>query len=161
MDFDANRDQPFTLTTLDLVPSHKPDIMWDLNVCPWPLEDNSYDEIHGYEILEHLGAQGHAYSFFEQCSEVYRILRPNGVFAGSCPRWDSPWAWGDPSHVRVINEGTLHFLDAVGYDDIGKTAQTDFRHLWKGDFERIEIGKSEHQMFFRMKAHKPSRRPIV
>jgi len=159
LDFDANRDQPFTLTTLDLVPSHKPDIVWDLNVCPWPIEDNSYDEIHGYEILEHLGAQGHAYSFFEQFKEIYRILKPGGMFVGSCPRWDSVWAWGDPSHVRIINEGTLHFLDAVGYDDVGKTAQTDFRHIWNGDLSKIEVVKSEHQMLFRLHAHKPSRRP--
>ena len=50
-------------------------------------------------------------------------------------------------------------MDAVGYDDVGKTAQTDFRHIWNGDLSKIEVVKSEHQMLFRLHAHKPSRRP--
>jgi hypothetical protein len=45
------------------------------------------------------------------------------------------WAWGDPSHRRVINEGSFTFLDQTQYaKQVGKTAMTDFRSLWKGDF---------------------------
>ena len=73
-----------TLTTLDIEPSHKTDVVWDLNVCPWPFEDNSFDEIHGYEILEHLGQQGDAKSFFAHFWEIYRILNPLGTWQLRC-----------------------------------------------------------------------------
>ena len=46
------------LTTLDLNPDHKPDVVWDLNNIPLPFEDSAFDEIHAYNILEHVGRQG-------------------------------------------------------------------------------------------------------
>ena len=149
---------PPVITTLDLEPRHRPDVVWDLNVLPWPFEDNSFDEIHAYEVLEHLGQQGDAESFFAHFGEVYRILRPLGYLAGSVPRWDSLWALGDPSHRRVINEGSFTFLDQTQYErQVGKTAMTDFRSIWKGDFETEAVQKVGEQMYFILKAHKPTR----
>jgi len=40
------------LTTLDFSPDAKPDVIHDLEVLPYPFEDNSFDEIHAYEVLE-------------------------------------------------------------------------------------------------------------
>jgi SAM-dependent methyltransferase len=176
LDFDATSEQPYTLTTLDIVKTHDPDIVWDLNLTPWcrdnvvsgilgftswkslPIRADSFDEVHGYEVLEHLGQQGDAESFFGTFSEIYRVLKPGGLFVGSVPRWDKLWAWGDPSHRRIISEGSLTFLDATAYDQVGQTAMTDFRSIWKDDLEPKAVEFSEHQMFFRLQAHKPSRR---
>ena len=44
-----------SLVTLDHNPDHKPDVVHDLNE-PLPFEADSADEIHVYEVLEHLGA---------------------------------------------------------------------------------------------------------
>jgi hypothetical protein len=151
---------PATITTLDIEARHKPDILWDLNVLPWPLEDESFNEVHAYEVLEHLGTQGDAVAFFAHFGEIYRILKPGGFLAGSCPRWDSLWAWGDPSHRRVINEGSFTFLDQTQYAaQVGKTAMTDFRSIWKGDFTVPVDGlhKTEDQLYFILNAHKPAR----
>lgn len=143
------------LTTLDIEPSHKPDVVWDLNVCPWPFEDNSFDEIHGYEILEHLGQQGDAKSFFAHFWEIYRILKPLGYLAGSVPLWDSMWAWGDPSHRRVITEGSFAYLDQTRYDGaIGTTTMTDFRSMWKGDLRAEGLERRDGRLFFLLKAYK-------
>ena len=46
------------LVTLDHEPRHKPDVVYDLAHLPLPFDDNSADEIHAYECLEHVGAQG-------------------------------------------------------------------------------------------------------
>lgn len=147
-----------TLTTLDIEPSHKTDVVWDLNVCPWPFEDNSFDEIHGYEILEHLGQQGDAKSFFAHFWEIYRILNPLGYMAASVPLWDSMWAWSDPSHRRIISEGSLAYLDQATYEGaIGPTTMTDFRSIWKGDLSVQGIERREGRLFFLLKAHKPAR----
>jgi len=150
---------PPKITTLDIEPSHKTDVVWDLNVTPWPFPDNWFQEVHAYEVLEHLGQQGDAKSFFDHLFEAWRILVPDGVLAGSVPRADSLWAWGDPSHRRVINEGTLTFLDQAQYAaQVGKTAMTDFRSIWYGDFTADALERTEHQLYFLLKAHKPARR---
>lgn len=146
------------ITTLDVEPRHKTDIVWDLNRTPWPPMDNSYDEIHAYEVLEHLGQQGDHKSFFAHFSEIYRILRPGGHLLGSVPRWDGVWAWGDPSHRRVITEKTFVYLDLPQYErQVGKTAMTDFRSVWAGDFELLGVNDTADQMYFALKAHKPVR----
>src|SRR4030095_16735856 len=72
------------LVTLDYNPDHKPDIVHDLTQFPWPFEDDSFEEIHAYELLEHLGQQGDWRGFFRDFSEVYRILKPGGFLAATC-----------------------------------------------------------------------------
>ena len=45
------------LTTLDIDPDVEPDVEWDLNKIPLPFDENTFDEIHAYECLEHCGTQ--------------------------------------------------------------------------------------------------------
>lgn len=132
------------LVTLDHNPDHNPDVLHDLEVLPYPFEDNTFDEIHAYEVLEHLGSLGDWRAFFSQFTELWRILKPGGFLAATCPSYRSLWAFGDPSHRRVINSGTLSFLDQVEYQrqidervDKGEDplAMSDFRHWFKADFE--------------------------
>lgn len=146
------------LTTVDNVETHKPDHVWDLNRTPWPLPDDTYDEVHAYEILEHLGRQGDAESFFATFSEIYRVLKDKGILCATVPSWKSMWAWGDPSHTRIINDGSLVFLDQTEYTkQVGVTAMSDFRHIWKGDFERIGQQTKGENFIFCLEAHKPAR----
>ena len=98
------------LVTLDINPAHDPDVLHDLTVLPLPFRDDEFDEIHAYEILEHTGQQGDYRFFFAQFQEFWRILKPDGLFIATVPHWQGLWAWGDPGHTRVINEGTLVFL---------------------------------------------------
>src|SRR5262245_54216843 len=91
------------LTTLDCNPDHKPDVVWDLNERPLPFKVNIFDEIHAYEVLEHLGrGVGDYRSWFEEWSEWWRLLKPGGHFCGTSPSLNSRWLFGDPSHRRVV-----------------------------------------------------------
>jgi len=149
------------ITTLDIEPSHRTDVVWDLNNCPWPFEDDVFDEVHAYEVLEHLGQQGDVEAFFAHFGEIYRILKPGGYLAGSVPRHDHMWAWGDPSHRRIITEGTFTFLDQTAYEQVGKTTMSDFRSIWKGDFkvggDVCGFQMSDVSMYFLIQAQKPAR----
>ena len=73
------------LTTLDIVEAHKPDVIHDLERVPWPFDDDSFDEVHAYEVLEHLGQQGDWRSFFDLFAEIWRVLKPDGFLAATCP----------------------------------------------------------------------------
>lgn len=146
------------LTTLDINPDCKPDVLHDLCVFPYPFEENSIDEIHAYDVLEHTGAQGDYKFFFEQFSEFYRILKPNGVLFAKCPVWNSYWALGDPGHTRVLHPMNLVFLKQPEYtSQVGKTAMTDYRNIYKADFQDLFTDEKESDFFFCIRAIKPSR----
>lgn len=142
------------LVTLDNEPCHKPDVLHDLNVLPLPFEDNSADEIHAYECLEHFGRQGDHRFFFEQWTDFWRVLKPGGVFLGTVPLPNSPWAWGDPSHCRVIPKESFVFLNQKAYAQVGITPMSDYRSIYKADFEIVHLQEGEHLLMFGLRAVK-------
>lgn len=144
------------LTTLDFNPDHHTDVIHDLNILPYPFNENQFDEIHAYDVLEHTGAQGDWKFFFAQWNEFHRILKPGGIFCGIVPHYQSPWALGDPSHTRVVMIEQLGFLSQKMYEDVGKTAISDFRFVWKGDFELVhaQVTKDQRQVFVLKKVGK-------
>lgn len=146
------------LVTMDHDPNCGADIVHDLECYPWPIAADSCDEVHAYEVLEHLGRQGDYRSFFATFGEIYRVLQDGGTLFATCPSRISPWAWGDPSHTRLIQCEHLVFLDQTEYArQIGKTAMTDFRWLWRGDFELLQSVDDGDDHKFALKAHKPAR----
>lgn len=162
-----NRDKKLELTaapgwhelhTLDNAPVHNPDYLWDLNEWPLPFDDNFFDEIHAYEVLEHIGKQGDWQFFFGHFSELYRLLKNGGHLIGTVPNWDGEWAWGDPSHTRIFTPGTFVFLSQKQYtDQVGITPMSDFRDTYKADFEIVHLQKGAQLTEFVLQAIKPSR----
>jgi len=127
------------LTTLDIDENCKPDVLWDLNDLPYPFGDNYFDEIHAYDVLEHFGAQGDYRAFFAQFSEFWRISKHGALFLATVPVWNGMWAFGDPGHTRVLPPGCFHYLAQKQYEQVGTTKMTDYRHLYKADFQIIKI----------------------
>lgn len=126
------------LVTLDVNPDCNPDVVHDLNDLPLPFGPATFDEIHALEVLEHVGRQGDWRFFFAQWEDFHRITKPGGLFVGSCPHYTSPWAWGDPSHTRIIGLECLAFLSQRAYaENFGKTAMSDFRNVYKADWELV------------------------
>ena len=142
------------LMTLDNNPAHKPNIVHDLTVMPLPFFDNMFDEIHAYEVLEHTGAQGDYKFFFAQFAEFWRILKPGGHLLATCPSRHSIWAWGDPSHTRVLQGEQLIFLDQSSYGQVGLTSMSDFRDIYKADFQVVALDEDQEKFNFVLKARK-------
>jgi len=145
------------LTTLDMDPACGPDIVHDLDNLPLPFADESFDEIHAYEVLEHVGRQGDWRFFFAQFSDFWRLLKPGGNFFGSVPLPTSVWAWGDPGHTRVLPEACLTFLNQPAYRQVGKSAMTDYRGFYKADFDFTFKTEESGSLIFALRAIKPSR----
>lgn len=62
------------------LPDHISKIVYDLNNMPYPFEDSCIDEIHCYQLLEHLRV--HTLDFLREC---HRILKPNGTLCLHLP----------------------------------------------------------------------------
>ncbi len=69
------------------------DVVWDLNVLPWPWQDNSFDMIVARAVLEHLNID-----LLASLNECWRILRPGGVLHVKLPYWRADAAYADPTH---------------------------------------------------------------
>ena len=152
------------LVTVDISPDVGADIVWDL----WrglPFADDSAEEIHLYDVLEHTQAQGDWRGFFFEFGEFWRVLKPSGLLFGICPRWDQKFAWGDPGHTRVIQPETLTLLSHEIYAQQldgppeTRTNRTDYRHVWRGDFDLVFSQQDEVTWSFVLRAVKPSRAP--
>jgi len=145
-----------SLTTLDYNAEHEPDIVWDLtSPSGLPFEANAFDEIHAYEVLEHTGAQGDYRFFFWQFSDFWRVLKPNGHLLVTCPSRHSVWALGDPSHTRVLQKEMLVFLCQDAYKaNVGKNSMSDFRNIYKADFQIVHVAEDQDAFNFVLKAIK-------
>ena len=148
------------LVTLDFNSDHSPDVVHDLTVLPYPFEDNTFDELHFYDVLEHLGQQGDFRTFFAQFSEFWRILKPDGYLFGISPGPNSAWVFGDPGHNRVMGQECLAFLDQTEYArQVGITPMTDYRFCYKADFSIVSssIDGPTQQHLYAIQAKKPAR----
>lgn len=73
------------------------DLVCDLNQYPWPLEDNSFDEIWARHIIEHVDD---AVSFLK---EIHRIGKPGAKVHIKTPHFSSASSWADITHVRHLS----------------------------------------------------------
>lgn len=143
------------LITLDISPECNPDVVHDLNVTPYPFDDNAFDEIHAYEVLEHCGTQGDWRFFFRQFDEFHRILKSGGVMFATVPSPSSKWAFGDPGHTRIFDVRMLTFLCRSEYErQVGITSMTDYRPYFKSNWEVIEAAVNMEESYFVIKAIK-------
>jgi SAM-dependent methyltransferase len=177
---DAERWQ--NVIAVDLNPSCDPDLVIDLSRTIWTIDPpavlrpsagivleeidggdlqlmaNTFDEVHAYEVLEHLGRSGDYETYFAQFDEIWRVLKPGGFFCATVPSRFSIWAWGDPGHSRIINPASLIFLSRPHYQHaVGSGPSSDYRSVFSGDFDLVAQHDNEEIFSFVLQAVKPAR----
>ena len=80
---------------LDRVKLNGVDIICDLEK-PLPFDDNSFDEINAYHVMEHI------VNYIPLIEEIHRILKPDGILKIRVPYYISPNAVENPTHVRFF-----------------------------------------------------------
>jgi SAM-dependent methyltransferase len=70
-------------------------------------------------------------SFVELMNEIYRVLKPNGIFFASTPIYPHPWAFIDPTHVNIMSDKSYTYF--VGLNNHGKM------YGFEGNFKEIEV----------------------
>jgi SAM-dependent methyltransferase len=84
-------------TYVDIDPKANPDILHDLNKFPYPIKDNTFEEIYAKHIIEHLNDP---IGFMR---EMCRILKPGGTIFVETPHFSSRVAYSEPQHTLFFS----------------------------------------------------------
>jgi SAM-dependent methyltransferase len=115
----------------------------DLNVEKIPFDDCKFDYITAYDFLEHVPrliyAPDRKFPFVELMSEIYRTLKPGGIFFSFTPMYPFAPAFVDPTHVNMITNGTFEKY----FDDTHQWASI---YGFKGKFSLVYQARSGHHL---------------
>ena len=78
--------------------------------------------------------------FLRFMDEVWRILKPNGIFHFVAPYAGSPGYWWDPTHINPIHEITFEYFDPLAKRSWNPALQASFWHFYKPKPWKIEAG---------------------
>ena len=96
-------------TNVDKYDYYKPDIVHDLEIFPYPFEDNSVDEILLSHVLEHIGQSPDV--FLKIIKEFYRVCHNDSLIKIIVPHPRHDDFISDPTHVRPITILGLQLFD--------------------------------------------------
>jgi SAM-dependent methyltransferase len=89
---------------LDISSDTDADIVHDLDVFPYPIEDASFDQILLQDVIEHVREP---IGLFE---ELHRIARPGARIQLRTPHFSSVLAYGDPTHRHYFSTLAIRSL---------------------------------------------------
>lgn len=77
-----------------------------------PYPDNYFNSVSAFDFIEHVprilngGEHGTRFPFIELMDEIWRVLKPDGLFYALTPAYPSEEVFVDPTHVNFITENT-------------------------------------------------------
>jgi SAM-dependent methyltransferase len=101
----GNKQEGFTGIDIRALP--EVDIVHDLEIFPWPIEDESVNIAIASHFLEHVKP----WLSIDILDEVWRVLCFGGTFAASVPYPGSRGFWQDPTHCNGWSEVTWQYFD--------------------------------------------------
>jgi SAM-dependent methyltransferase len=89
---------------MDISANTDADIVHDLDVFPYPIEDGSFDQILLQDVIEHVREPIHVFE------ELHRIARPGAHIQLRTPHFSSVLAYGDPTHRHYFSRLAIESL---------------------------------------------------
>jgi SAM-dependent methyltransferase len=87
----------------------------DLAISPIPFPDEFFDYCTAFDFLEHIPRTiyipDRKHPFVELMNQIYRVLKPGGLFLSFTPAYPSAPAFQDPTHVNIITDETFKYFD--------------------------------------------------
>jgi predicted SAM-dependent methyltransferase len=89
------------LLGVDILEHPNVDIQHDLNIFPWPFENDSVEN----HVLEHVA------NFIDSVEEIWRISKSGAIIEVRCPHASCfPTVWADPTHKRaMVKNSFMHW----------------------------------------------------
>lgn len=85
------------------------DIVHDVEVIPWPLPNECVIVAMCSHLVEHIKP----WLFVDFINELWRVMKPGGEIAISCPHGSSQGFLQDPTHCAAFNEVTWAYFDPL------------------------------------------------
>lgn len=89
----------------------------NLSIQAIPFPDNYFDSLSAYDFLEHiprvvvdLQSQSSFFPFIQLMNEVFRVLRPGGMFYAVTPVYPSHKVFMDPTHVNFLSRKSHEYF---------------------------------------------------
>jgi SAM-dependent methyltransferase len=158
---------------LDAREDLNPDVVCVLGEEPLPFEDDAFDLVIAWHVLEHIGRQGINAGWLEGTDadfwpELYRVLKPKGWLYAESPYRGSRWEWADPTHTRSMSEDAIIYAMQDSYRYKGSMISPfrplcDFKWFGMGGMEKGWALVHDQQdsrntnIRFALKAEKPLR----
>lgn len=87
----------------------------DLNFERLPFDVSTFDSISAFDFLEHIlrvraeNGRTH-FPFVELMSEIFRVLKPGGIFYALTPSYPNESVFVDPTHVNFVSRDTHKYF---------------------------------------------------
>jgi len=86
-------------------------VVADLTIEAIPHPDGQFDFVTAFDFIEHIPRIVYApqkrFPFVELMDEIWRVLKPGGLFLSHTPIYPFVEAFQDPTHVNIITSNTL------------------------------------------------------
>jgi len=113
----SNARNPFTCDELygvDIVKQEVSDFIYEqCNVVlePLPFKESTFNSVSAYDLLEHIPRfaiinNQTTFPFILLMNEIYRVLKPGGMFYAITPCYPRDEAFIDPTHINIITNKT-------------------------------------------------------
>lgn len=121
-DLKTARERFFPFTEFNL---HSQFFLQQTDATRLPFLDNSFDKIICSEVLEHIE------NYSGVLSEIYRVLKPNGVLAVSVPRaWPEKICWQLSSAYHQVEGGHIRIFNASKLRNEIESLSFEFTHRY-------------------------------
>jgi predicted SAM-dependent methyltransferase len=98
---------------IDIDPAHKPDLVCDVTQG-LPFDDSTIDEVRAFDFLEHIPL-GQTMAVI---NDIWRVLKPGGLFEHLTPSTDGRGAFQDPTHLSFWNINSWLYFTHDAYREI-------------------------------------------
>lgn len=105
---------------VDLVSSTNPDVVHDLDQCPWPFPDNRFTEVLAYDVIEHLD------DVVAVMEEIHRVCVDGAVVRMTVPHFSCVNAFTDITHRHYFGQASFNYF----------TGENEFAFYTQRRFER-------------------------
>ena len=107
---------------LDISADTDADVVHDLDVFPYPIDDGAFDQILLQDVIEHVAQPIRVFE------ELHRIARPGARIQLRTPHFSSVLAYGDPTH--------RHYFSTIA---IRSLAEPRFAHYTSVRFRVVHV----------------------
>lgn len=102
-----------------------------------PFSDDSIDSFSAFDVIEHIPRwerleNGVTFPFVNLMNEIFRCLKPGGIFIAVTPCYPKNEAFQDPTHVNIISKNTIYYFSSSGIPD-----STRMGYGFEGNFKII------------------------